>query len=195
MLEFLLSFLVGLGLSAATGFRVFVPLLVMSVASRSGHLSLSPDFAWIGSWPALVTFAAATLFEVGGYYIPWLDNLLDTIATPAAVVAGTVVMASMVTDMSPFLRWGLAAIAGGGAAGVVQVSTGLVRLTSTATTGGLGNPVVSTAEAGGSFVLSIASILIPLAAGLALIAVFYLSFRSLAGKRRARLARKSSNAA
>src|SRR3954463_1520521 len=116
-MDSILSVLIGLGLAAACGFRVFVPLLVMSLASRAGvgHLALGPGFAWIGSTPALLSFAVATVLEIAGYYIPWVDNLLDTVATPAAVVAGIVVTASaMTTDVSPFLKWTLAGGGGGG---------------------------------------------------------------------------------
>src|SRR5882724_7873827 len=140
-METLLSICVGIGLSAACGFRVFVPLLVMSIAALSGHLTLADGFEWIGSYPALIAFSVATCLEIAGYYIPWVDHLLDTIATPAAIVAGTLITASMVTDMSPFLRWTLAAIAGGGAAGVVQGTTVLTRGASTLTTAGLANPM------------------------------------------------------
>ena len=129
-METLLAICAGLGLSAACGFRVFIPMLVMSIAVHAGHLEVAPDFAWIGSTPALLAFACATVLEIGGYYIPWLDNLLDTIATPAAIIAGTIVTASMVTDVSPFLRWTLAVIAGGGIAGAVQTTTVLTRAAS-----------------------------------------------------------------
>src|SRR6266699_346020 len=107
-METLLSICVGIGLSAACGFRVFVPLLVMSIAALSGHLQLAHGFEWIGTYPALVAFAAATCLEIAGYYIPWVNNLLDTIATPAAIIAGTLVTASLVSDLSPFLTWTLA---------------------------------------------------------------------------------------
>src|SRR5215470_11881175 len=160
-METILAISLGIGLSAACGFRVFVPLLVMSVASFSGHLTLAPGFQWIGTYPALITFSVATVVEIGGYYIPWVDHLLDTMATPAAIVAGTVITAAMVSNTSPFLKWTLAAIAGGGAAGLVQGTTVLARGVSTATTGGLGNPVVATAELGGSVVTSVLTILAP----------------------------------
>src|SRR5579859_1441024 len=117
-MDTLLSVCIGIGLSAACGFRVFVPLLVMNIASLSGHLTLAHSFEWIGSYPALIAFSVATCVEIAGYYIPWVDHALDTIATPAAIVAGTLVTASVVSDMSPFLKWTLAAIAGGGAAGL-----------------------------------------------------------------------------
>ena len=160
----LLGIFIGLGLSATCGFRVFVPLLGMSLAHHAGHLTLAPGFSWIGSWPATVAFGIAMLVEIGGYYIPWVDNLLDSIATPAAVVAGTMVTASVVADVSPFLRWTLAVIAGGGIAGMVQQSSVVVRGLSTASTGGLGNPLVSTTELGASILGTLVSILLPVAA-------------------------------
>src|SRR5207247_11030604 len=116
----LLSFLVGIGLSAACGFRVFVPLLVVSIASYTGHLHLSSGFEWMGSTAALIAFAPATALEIAGYYVPWVDNLLDTIASPAAVIAGTLITASLVAGMRPLLKWALAVIAGGGVAGLVR---------------------------------------------------------------------------
>src|SRR3979409_2491408 len=122
-METIFSACLGIVLSAACGFRVFVPLLIMSIAALSGHLHLAHGFEWIGSYPALVAFSVATCLEVAGYYFPWVDHLLDTIATPAAIVAGTIVTASMVADVSPFLKWTLAIIAGGGAAGMVQGTT------------------------------------------------------------------------
>src|SRR5579864_4751189 len=149
-METFLSICVGIGLSAASGFRVFVPLLVMSIASLSGHLTLAHGFEWIGTYPAMTAFAVATCLEIAGYYVPWLDHLLDTMATPAAIVAGTIVTASAVADMSPFLKWTLAVIAGGGAAGLVQSATVVTRGASAVTTGGLANPVVSTFELGGA---------------------------------------------
>src|SRR6266404_3447521 len=161
-METVLSLLVGIGLSAACGFRVFVPLLIVSISAMSGHLVLAPGFEWLGSLPALIAFSVATCLEIAGYYVPWVDHLLDTIATPAAIVAGTLITASMVTDMSPFLRWTLAAIAGGGAAGVVQGTTVLTRGASFITTGGLGNPIFATIELGGAVFTSVLAIVAPL---------------------------------
>jgi|ERR1051325_1246862 hypothetical protein len=160
-METVLCVCLGIGLSAACGFRVFVPMLVMSIAALSGHLHLAPGFTWIGSYPALITFSVATALEVGGYFIPWLDHLLDTMATPAAIVAGTVATAAIVTDMSPMMKWSLAIIAGGGAAGIVQGATVVARGISTGTTGGLGNPIFATIELGGSIFISVMTILVP----------------------------------
>ena len=174
-MEILLSICLGIGLSAACGFRVFVPLLVMSIASLSGHLHLAHGFEWIGSSPALIALSVATALEIAGYYLPWVDHLLDTMATPAAVVAGTVVTASLVADMSPFLRWTLAVIAGGGAAGLVQATTVATRGASLVTTGGLGNPVVATLELAGAVVTSVLTLFVPVLV-VALLAVFLVVF-------------------
>lgn len=173
-MELLLSISIGIGLSSACGFRVFIPLLVMSIASLSGHLALSSGFAWIGTTPALIAFATAAALEITGYYIPWVDNLLDTVATPASIIAGTIVMASGITDISPFLKWSLAIIAGGGMAALFQGTTALLRGKSSIITGGSGNFAVATAELGFSSVLSILSIAIPFFAGIlcVVIAIF-----------------------
>src|SRR5512134_2793123 len=126
-MENLLSICLGIGLSAACGFRVFIPLLVMSIASLSGHLALSQGFQWIGTYPACMVFATASVLEIAAYYIPWLDNLMDTIAGPAAVVAGILAAASSIIHMDTLLQWLLAIIAGGGAAAIFHGSTALVR--------------------------------------------------------------------
>ncbi len=181
-----LSVCLGLGLSAACGFRIFVPLLVMSAAAHSGYLELSQRFEWIGSTPALIAFAVATVLEIGAYYIPWLDNFLDSLASPVAVVAGVVVTASVVTGIDPFLKWTLAVIAGGGLAGIVQAATGSTRGFSLIATAGFGNPVVSTLEAGGAVLLSLVAVFVPLAA-LALVALL-LWFGVRWRRRRRRLA-------
>ena len=160
-METVLSVLVGLGLSAAVGFRVFVPLLIMSAAAQTGHLTLADGFAWIGTPPALVAFGVATVLEIAGYFIPWVDHALDVIAAPAAVVAGTVATAGVAIDIDPFFQWTLAIIAGGGIAGLIHVLTGATRAVSGATTAGLGNPLVALVEAGSSVFLSILAILVP----------------------------------
>ncbi|MCH8014236.1 MAG: DUF4126 domain-containing protein [Candidatus Dadabacteria bacterium] len=178
-MEAMLSIFVGVGLSAACGFRIFVPLLIMSIASLSGQLTLSPEFEWIATYPALAAFSIATLFEISAYYIPWIDNLLDTIAVPAATVAGTIVMVSAVSEMAPFLKWGLAVIVGGGVAGTIQGFTSITRIASTVTTGGLVNPIVSTAEAGGSIILSILALTLPVVAVIAVVVIIFFAFRKI----------------
>lgn len=188
-MEILLSVLIGLGLAAACGFRIFVPFLVVSIASASGHLDLAPGFEWIGTTPALIAFAVATALEIAAYYIPWLDNLLDTIATPAAVVAGAIVAASVVQDVSPFLRWSLAVIVGGGIAGTIQVATATVRGGSAMTTGGIANPAVSTGELGGSVVTSVLAVVVPVLAAALVVVLLVFIVRNF---RRVRLFRRGA---
>jgi len=163
-MELLLSVALGIGLSAACGMRIFAPFAVMSAAALMGQLGLSDNFAWISTYPALVLFSVATVVEILSYYIPWVDNLLDTIATPAAILAGAIATASVVTDMSPMMRWTLAIIAGGGTAGIIQLGTTWVRGLSSVTTGGVGNFVVSTGEWMGSLTVATLSLLFPLLA-------------------------------
>jgi Domain of unknown function (DUF4126) len=164
-METITSVLLGIGLSAATGFRIFVPFLVASIAAVTGYLPLSPSFEWIGTYPALIVFGAATILEIAAYYIPWFDNLLDSIATPSAFIAGAILMVAVVSGLPPLAKWALAIIAGSGAAGIIQTGTTLTRAASTTTTGGLANPVVSTVEAGSSFGLSLLAVFLPVIAG------------------------------
>jgi hypothetical protein len=183
-MDTLLSVMVGVGLAAACGFRVFVPLLVLSVAAQTGHMELAHGFAWLGSKPATIAFGVATLIEIAGYYIPWVDHLLDVIAAPTAVVAGTLVTASSIGHASPFLHWSLALLAGGGTAAVFQGLTTAARGVSTLTTGGFGNPVVSTVEAAGSALLSVLAIAVPVLTVLALVLLLYFGVKKIAFRRR-----------
>jgi hypothetical protein len=134
----------------------------MNLASLTGHLHLSPGFEWIGSHYTSIAFGTATLVEVLAYTIPWLDHILDLVATPAAIVAGIIATASMVMDLSPFLKWTLALIAGGGAAAIVQGVTVLLRTKSSALTAGTGNVFVSTLELIGSILTALLAIIVPI---------------------------------
>ena len=159
LLQVILSLSLGLGLAAACGFRIFIPPLMMGIASRFDLYELEGSFSWVGENWAIGVFAIATLVEVGGYYIPWIDNLLDTIATPAAIIGGIfVTSASLEGDMDSGIQWMLAIIAGGSTAGVIQIGTVATRAASTGTTGGLANPIISTLEALASIVCIILSL-------------------------------------
>ena len=160
--EIALSVMMGVGLSAACGFRVFIPPLVLCIAGKAGHVTFGQEFAWMDSNVALAAFGLAALLEVGAYYIPWLDNALDTVAAPVAVVAGTLTSASVFgQDISPWLKWSLAAIAGGGAAGAVQLTATVTRGASSALTGGTANWMVSTGEGVGAVITAILAIVVP----------------------------------
>ena len=161
-METVLSLCIGIGLSAASGFRVFVPLLVMSVASLMGWFEPLQGFEWLAMPTVCLGLAIATVCEIGAYYIPWVDNLLDTIATPSAMIVGTLTtMAVSTGEMSQFASWAAAIIVGGGTAGAVQMGTVAARALSTATTGGLGNPVVSTGEWISALLVSVLALIMP----------------------------------
>ena len=162
MIETILSLCIGIGLSAACGFRVFVPLLVMSVASLTGLFEPMKGFEWLAMPSVCIGLTVATVCEIGAYYIPWVDNALDSISTPAAMIAGTLTtMAVSTGEMSPFASWAAAIIVGGGTASAVQLSTVAVRGLSTATTGGIANPLVSTTEWISALLISILSFFVP----------------------------------
>jgi len=176
-LDFALSAALGVGLAAATGFRLFLPMLVVSVAAYSGHLPLADGFAWIGTPAAMTIFAVAAVAEILAYYIPVVDNLLDSLATPAAFLAGTLVSAAVMVDLPPVVKWTAAIIAGGGAAGLTQGITAMARANSTLLTGGFGNAAIATAEIGGALVVSLLALASPFLAILAVAAFVWLSLR------------------
>jgi hypothetical protein len=172
-----LSIALGIGLAAATGLRLFLPMLVVSAASYGGYLPLSDNFAWLATPAALILLGVAALVEILAYYIPGLDNLLDTLATPAAFVAGTIVSAAVITDLPPMVKWAAAIIAGGGIAGLTQSVTTVVRAHSTMMTGTLGNPAVATAELGGSLIVSLLALVAPLLTALVIVVLLWLALR------------------
>jgi len=175
--ETIISIFLGIGLSASVGFRVFVPLFALSLAAYFNVWELNESWQWIGSLTAVITLGVATLVEIFAYYIPYIDNALDSIAIPLAAIAGTAVMVSTVADLSPVITWALAIIAGGGTAAAVAGSSGATRLTSTATTGGIANPIVSTIETGTSVVMSLLSVFVPIIAFVVVIVILYFIFR------------------
>jgi len=174
------SIALGIGLAAATGFRIFAPLLVAALAARAGWIPLNDSFVWLESTPALIALGTATAFETLAYFVPGVDHALDVIAGPAAVVAGVFASASVMTDMPPAAMWPLAIIAGGGAAGVTKAGSALVRAKTGLATAGLGNPVVSVVETAGAAGLSILAVLAPVLALLAVLAILIVSIRGFA---------------
>lgn len=194
MEETILSFLLGIGLSAAVGFRVFVPMLLVSLASMAGWITLSPGFQWMGTPVAALVFAVATLIELLGFLVPWVSNALDSIATPAATIAGVIMMAAVLTDIHPIARWVLAIIAGGGVALTVQGATVVTRAAAAGATGGAANPIVGLVEAIGALVVTITTIVIPALMGILILIVVLLLLRIVIPKFRAiRAARKAES--
>lgn len=164
-LDTFIEVMLAISLSTAAGFRVFVPLLALSTTAVIGHLDLPVDLDWAETPQAMSLFAVACLLEVSGYYIPWFDHLLDIFATPAAILSGTIVAASVAPEMNPLVQWTLALVAGGGTAGLTKGLMNLLRGTSTAASGGLTNPILATIELVIATVLSVLALTAPLIAG------------------------------
>lgn len=187
----LMAVFAGVGLAAACGFRVFVPLFVASLAANQGFDTIGgyniaetlqvTGFDWLGSTPVTIMLGIATVAEVASYYVPWIDNLLDTIATPAAVVAGTFITGAMLPDIfgDGSFKWVFSTIAGGGSAALVQGASVVTRGASTATTGGVGNPVVSTAELGGATLTAALAVVLPIIAGILVLAILIFAFKRI----------------
>ena len=175
--ETIISIFLGVGLAASVGFRVFLPLFALSLAAYFDVWQLNASWQWIGSLAAVITLGVATIVEIFAYFIPWVDNLLDSFAVPLAAIAGTAVMVSTVVDLDPIITWSLAIIAGGGTATAIKGAGATGRLASTATTGGLGNPIIATVETGTAAVVTTASIFAPLVAAVLVIIILFIIFR------------------
>ena len=180
----LLAISLGLGLATAAGLRVFLPLFGAGLAAHYGYIPLNAAFAWLAEPLALVAFGTATVLEVGAYYVPWLDHALDFITSPAALVAGVLATAAVVVDLPPIMRWTIAIVGGGGAAGIMQALSVGTRLKSSLATGGLGNPVVATAETVGSAGIVVIAVFVPLLAAVCLLGAAVLAFRWMGRFRR-----------
>lgn len=175
--ETALSIFLGIGLAASVGFRVFLPLFALSLAAYFGKWDLNESWEWIGSLAAVLTLGVAMLIEIFAYFIPWVDNLLDSIAVPLAAIAGTAVMVSTIANLDPVVTWSLAIIAGGGTATAIKGAGATGRLASTATTGGMANPVMATVETGTAVVVTAASIFAPLLAAVLVCIILFVIFR------------------
>ncbi|MBU8883455.1 DUF4126 domain-containing protein [Kaistella sp. DKR-2] len=163
-LPYLISAFIGIGLAAATGFRVFLPMFAVSLATYMGWIPMNENFHWLAGLPTLITTGIATVVEILAYYIPYVDHLLDTMSVPLATIAGSVMFASQFADIGTFPQWALALIAGGGTAAAISSGFAGTRAASTATTGGLGNSVVATTETAGAGIMSFLAIAAPLIA-------------------------------
>lgn len=164
ILPYVLSAFIGIGLAAASGFRVFLPMFAVSLASYVGWIPMSDNFEWLSGLPTLITTGVATVIEIVAYYIPVVDNFLDTITVPLATIAGSVLFASQFMELGTFPQWALALIAGGGTAATIASGFAGTRAASTATTAGIGNNVVATTETAGAGLMSVLSIFLPVIA-------------------------------
>ena len=164
ILPYILSSFIGIGLAAASGFRVFLPLFAVSLASYLGWIPMNDNFQWLSSLPTLIVTGVATLVEILAYYIPVVDNFLDTVTVPLATVAGSVLFASQFIELGTFPQWALAIIAGGGTAATIAAGFAGTRAASTATTAGIGNNIIATTETAGAGLMSVLSIFLPVIA-------------------------------
>jgi hypothetical protein len=160
--EIIVAIALGIGLSASAGFRVFIPLLAAGLAGRLGYLPLNEGFIWLTTWPVILSLGIAAIIEVAAYYLPWIDNLLDTIFTPLAIGAGTLITASVLPVENDGLRWITAFIAGGGISAIIQSGTVITRIFSSGGSGGLTNPIFSTGENAAAILLTALAFLIPI---------------------------------
>lgn len=154
----------GFSLAATTGLRAFLPLFVTAAAARLGYLTLGPSFAWLASDPALIVFGAAVVLEIAGDKIPALDHALDAAGVFVKPTAATILAGSMFTQMDPVMACVAGLVTGGVVAGGVHVVKAKVRLASSVTTFGAGNPVLSTAEDVAAVAGIALSILVPVLA-------------------------------
>lgn len=174
--SYALSAFIGIGLAAASGFRVFLPMFAVSLASYMGWISLPESFQWLSGLPTLIATGIAMVAEILAYYIPYVDHLLDTINVPLATVAGSILFASQFTTMDTFPQWALALIAGGGTAAAISSGFAGTRAASTATTGGLGNSVVATTETAGAGIMSVLAMAAPVIAAIAAVILLAIVF-------------------
>ena len=179
----IMATLMGISLAAASGFRVFLPPFLLSVAARLDivwflELDLvGTQFEFFTSTLAIIILGIATAAEFAGYYAPWIDNALDTIATPASILAGVVMTAIVLEGSEPIIQWAVAIVAGGGVAATIQSATVATRSLSSTFTFGLGNPAVATGENVASVALTLIAILIPFISAFVVILVVALLVR------------------
>ncbi|MEO1432770.1 MAG: DUF4126 domain-containing protein [Cyanobacteria bacterium J06632_19] len=154
----------GIGLSAACGFRIFIPPLALSMAAHGGMLQLSSEWQWLATQNAITILSIAATVEVFAYFIPWVSNFLDSIEIALAPIAGMFITAStlsMAGDFDPTFLWILTVIAGGATAETVELTTSVTRLTASVTTAGMGAPIVGFVEAISSILISSLAISLP----------------------------------
>ena len=180
------SIFLAFGLSAACGFRIFIPPLTYGLLYKADLVQLGEGWDWVGNDWVIAVLALAALIEIIGNLVPWIDNLLDVLATPTAIFAGTTLSAVSLSEIDPGLKWMLSVMSGVLVTGGFQLSTVTLRGFSSIFTGGLLNPIISFIEDIISLGISIAIILSPLIGILIviLIALFLRSFYIRVKKRK-----------
>ncbi len=160
--EVTLQAAMGVGLAACAGLRAFLPLFLVGVAGRVTSIQLSGPFEWLSSWPALTVFGVAVVAEILADKIPVVDHVLDVVGGVVKPVAGALVAASVQEHLAPLQLVVAGIVLGGGAAGVVHLAKAKLRLFSSVTTAGLGNPLISIGEDVASFFGSLLALVLPI---------------------------------
>ena len=162
--------IMGVGLSACCGFKVFVPPLILCILAKAGLVGLSGSFAWLGTWTAIAVLSIATVTETVAYFWPVVNNALDVVKTPAAAIVGTMVAsAAMSTEISPVVRWTMSVLAGGGTAAAISAGEAAIRAQLTAATAGVGCIIQNILETAVSTIISFLAVLVPVILGLVLL--------------------------
>lgn len=183
--EILTAMALGIGLSAGTGFRVFIPLLIAGIAARFGVLPMNESFAWLSSNVGLGSLGVATVVEIAAYYIPFVDNLLDHISTPLSIGAGTLISASVLPIDNEMVKWLSSFILGGGSAALVQGATAALRLGSSGTTGGAANFLLASGENIAAIATPILAIILPIVMAILILLTFWIALRLITRRKKA----------
>ncbi|XZG71782.1 DUF4126 domain-containing protein [Chitinibacteraceae bacterium HSL-7] len=173
-MSWMIGLAAGVALAAASGLRVFLPLLGLACAAQLGLITLRPELVWLATPEALIALAIAALLEVGAYFIPWLDHALDVALAPLAAAAGTLMMGASLPDLPPIVGWTVALLAGGGLSTLVHAGSSGVRAAVSLPTAGLANPLVALGEGIGAVALTVLALTVPL---LALVVAVWLVWR------------------
>ncbi len=166
-----------IGLSAACGFRIFIPPLSYGLLYRADLVQLEDGWTWIGNEWVIAILALASIIEICANLIPWLDNFLDILATPTSIAAGTVLSSSCLTNFDPGLQWMLSVMSGVLITGGFQFSTVSIRGLSSIFTGGCFNPIFSIIEDFISIGITLSIILFPLIGIIVIILIAFLIWR------------------
>jgi hypothetical protein len=148
------------GLSASAGLNAYLPLLIVAICARLKILTLQKPFDVMESWWVIGVLAVLLVIEVLVDKVPAADTVNDIINTVIRPAAGAILFAAsanIVTDLSPVISIILGLLVAGG----VHAIKATARPVITATTAGVGNPVVSTIEDVVSGVTSLVAILLP----------------------------------
>lgn len=183
-----------IGLGAASGLNAWIPLLGLGIAQRLGVVTLTQPFDSLGSNLALIVLGAIFVVDLIGDKIAVVDTVLHAAGTVVAPASGAVVFAAQDNLISQSHPW-LAGVAGMVLGGSMHLGRSALRPAVTASTGGVGNPVVSFIEDAFSAVLTLLAVLVPILAFLFLVAIVFFAVRFLQRWRRRRSSARASRLA